>query len=342
MEKWKEICGREAGRLEEVLEVSKHAEALANHGSVKNWLNPDDLQGLLQARKKINDKLARLKNGEFHIAVVGVEKAGKSSFINSWIGEDLLPNKQKRCTFTTTRLHSVMNEDKQRLEIKTKTVADFAKDIQDLEKLAKSEIDDIAANARADLELIRAHRAQLESLLDQKIDPIEFHSLAEISPELEKYAADGRYAHAIAAVDLYTKSLAEMDGILFYDVPGIDSGLEKHKDETKKMLENSDAVIIVKRSDQPDLKGPESDILRYAKAGDDSVPIRDKVFFFVSRIDDQKTREGYLKNREDFLEQCREVNIDENKVIFGAAVANLLLDNKLKERDFVQPPAEIC
>ena len=340
MEKWKEICGREAGRLRETRELGKHVDALVNHGEVKAWLADNDLSGLSATEKKIDSKLRRLEKGEFHIAVVGLEKAGKSSFINAWIGEDLLPNKQKRCTFTTTRLHSVMSEDEQRLEIKTKTTEDFEKDIRDLEKLAKSENDDVASKAKADLALIRANAEQLRGLLDQEIPPISFHSLSEIGPDLEKYAADGRYAYAIAAVDLYTKSLAEMDGILFYDVPGIDSGLEKHKEETKKMLEDSDAVIIVKRSDQPDLKGPESDILRYAKSGDDSVPVRDKVFFFVSRIDDQKTREGYLKNRHDMIEQCRDANIDENKVVFGAAVTGLLLDNKLRELDFVQPKKE--
>ncbi|MDE5831475.1 MAG: dynamin family protein [Desulfovibrio sp.] len=337
MEKWKEICGREAGRLREARELFKHVDALVNHGEVRSWLSPDDLEGIAQARKKIENKLRRLEKGEFHIAVVGLEKSGKSSFINAWIGEDLLPNKQKRCTFTTTRLHSVLGEDEQRLEIRTKPTADFEKDIRDLEKLAKSENDDAAAKAKADLDLIRANMDQLRGLLDREIPPIHFLSLEEIAPDLEKYAADGRYAHAIAAVDLYTKSLAEMDGILFYDVPGIDSGLEKHKEETKKMLEDSDAVIIVKRSDQPDLKGQESDILRYAKSGDDSVPVRDKVFFFMSRIDDQKTREGYLKNRKDVLEQFKDANIDENKVVFGAAIAGLFLDNKLKELDFVEP-----
>lgn len=341
MEKWKEICGREAGRLKEALELAKHADALVNHGGVRGWIADEDERVLRETRRKIAEKERRLQKGEFHIAVVGVEKTGKSSFINAWIGEDLLPNKQKRCTFTTTRLHSVMDENEQRLEITTKTAADFAKDVADLEKLAKSDIDDVAAKARADLELIHANRERLTSLLDRRIEPVYFNSLDEIAGDLEKYAADGSYAHAIAAVDLYTKSLAEMDGILFYDVPGIDSGLEKHKEETKRMLEDSDAVIIVKRSDQPDLKGPESDILRYAKAGDDSVPVRDKVFFFVSRIDDQKTREGYLKNREDFLELCRESNIDEDKVVFGAAAVSLLLDDKLKDRDFIQPPDEL-
>jgi hypothetical protein len=56
---------------------------------------------------------------------VGLEKAGKSTFINAWLECDLLPAKGGRCTFTTTQIYSVKNEAEQRLEVQPRTEAQF-------------------------------------------------------------------------------------------------------------------------------------------------------------------------------------------------------------------------
>ncbi len=48
--------------------------------------------------------LRKLKNNEFEIAIVGLEKAGKSTFANAIMENNLLPTKDLRCTFTTTQI----------------------------------------------------------------------------------------------------------------------------------------------------------------------------------------------------------------------------------------------
>lgn len=341
MEKWRQLCGQQAARLKSALEVCKHATALVNHGAVRKWVEDDDILELKKTQKMIENKLPRLERGEFHIAVVGAEKTGKSSFINAWIGADLLPNKQVRCTFTTTRLHSVIEDRDQRLEVKPKTKSEFEDLISNLTELKNSPDSTQATHAQEDLDLITLNRDQMESIVGQKIEPIQFRTLDGIAEDLEKFTADPRYAHAISEVDLYTKSLANMDGILFYDVPGIDSGLEKHRVETRKMLEDSDAVIMVKRFGEPQMKDHEKEILRYVESGDSSIPIKDKLFFFLSRIDDQKTRDGFLANQKDILKECSEYKIDQNKIVFGAAAAVLALEDKLKDNRYIDPKPKL-
>lgn len=341
MEKWREICGQQAARLKSALDLCKHASALVNHGSVRQWVKDEDVKALNKTRKMIENKLPRLERGEFHIAVVGMEKSGKSSFINAWIGSDLLPNKKERCTFTTTKLHSVMRDDEQRLEVRPKTQEEFDALIEQLKTLINSPNTTQAKNAREDLELIKQYNDQLRSLVGQEIEPIHYRTLEDISPDLEKYAADARYAHAISEVDLYTKSLANMDGILFYDVPGIDSGLEKHKVETQRMLQDSDAVIMVKKFGEPSIKDAEQDILDYVKTGDESVSVRDKLFIFYSRIDDEKTREGFVELAKKNIDECVKYGIDDKKVVFGAAAAVLQLEDKLKDTRYIKPKPEL-
>ncbi len=46
----------------------------------------------------------KLKKNSFEIAIVGLEKAGKSTFANALIENDVLPSAPERCTFTSTRL----------------------------------------------------------------------------------------------------------------------------------------------------------------------------------------------------------------------------------------------
>ena len=54
-----------------------------------------------------NDRLlGKLKSKEFEIAVVGLEKAGKSTLSNALIRVNVLPAESERCTFTKTEIRS--------------------------------------------------------------------------------------------------------------------------------------------------------------------------------------------------------------------------------------------
>lgn len=331
MEIWREICHRELARLDSALDLAKHAREVVNNATAHGWVNPDDIKKLDEARKAISKKRERLKKGEFHIAVVGSEKAGKSTFINAWLENDLLPNKSDRCTFTTTKLHST--ESDQRLVVRPKTREEFEAYCAQLEADAKGTGEE-AKNAKEDLDNIANYRQQMLEVIDEGEKEIPFGDLEEIADDLERYAADARYAHAVKQVDLYTRSLAKMDGVLFYDVPGLNSGLSKHKQETKAMLEDSDAVILVKSADKPSLDEAEKQILGFAES-DSSVPLKDKMFFFCSKIDKESTHQGLMRNREKFLESCAPYQIDEANVFFGAAPATLLLAGKLRDTDYI-------
>ncbi len=334
MEKWKEICAQQAARLENTLNLSRRALDLCAVGSVRNWLKAEDIKNLNETKKNIENKLTRLKKGEFHIAVVGTEKAGKSSFINAWLESDLLPSKQARCTFTTTRLHSA-KKDEQRLEVFPKTHEQMEELIHILGEEKKSPDKHAAAQAEEDLKLIKEHRSNLDAVIADGEKSFNFTELDEISDNLNKYAADPCYAHAIRQVDLYTSQLASMDNILFYDVPGLNSGLSKHIKETQDMLEDSDAVIIVKDIRRPSFDSAEKEILRYAEKGDSTVPIKDKVFLFLSRLDEVQTREGFLENQEVIFQECGKLGIAKEKLVFGAAAAVLLLKDRLKDTRYI-------
>jgi len=63
-------------------------------------------ENLQKIRKKAEFLKHKLDKNEFEIAIVGLEKAGKSTFANALMGNDILPSKEARCTYTSTRICS--------------------------------------------------------------------------------------------------------------------------------------------------------------------------------------------------------------------------------------------
>ena len=75
-----EILQSELVKYEKII---KHLEELAS--SLKE--NPTQhIYNLNELKKDLDDQLLRLQKTTYEIAVVGTEKAGKSSLLNAWIG----------------------------------------------------------------------------------------------------------------------------------------------------------------------------------------------------------------------------------------------------------------
>ena len=167
---WKTASSFYAQRLEEALTIYRHASHLARLSQVRKFgISPETDQRLRDEAEQAERQKNRLKRGEFRIAVVGLEKAGKSTFVNAWLGCDLLPAKSQRCTFTTTQIYSVPDESQQRLEIEPKNFEQFNQLRRDLEKVTKGPDQSQAAKADADLETIRKHEQTLQVCSRRKL-----------------------------------------------------------------------------------------------------------------------------------------------------------------------------
>lgn len=157
---WEEAVKHYENRLGVALDVHRHAFHLTKvaHSDV-----PDRLKTQLkEVSEPAKRQLSRLKRREFRIAVVGLEKAGKSTFINAWLEKDLLPNDDPRCTFSTTEIHSVKNDRDQRLEVKVKSYDKF-KSFEEELRLKSVGDSDSAKRAQKDLETMQVNRKTLET-----------------------------------------------------------------------------------------------------------------------------------------------------------------------------------
>jgi hypothetical protein len=311
---WKTASSYYETRLTEALQIQRHAVNLANLPEAEVPAKFKEI--LLQEAQPTRRQLERLKKREFRIAVVGLEKAGKSTFINAWLECDLLPAKGGRCTFTTTQIYSVENESEQRLEVQAKTEDEFINLLQDLE----------TANAREDLNTIRANEITLQQVRTEGNRTFTFTRLEDIKEPLRKYVADEKYAHAVLEARLYTNKLAQAEGIVFYDVPGLDSGLAKHVDEAQQMLSDCDAVILVQRFTS--LREKELEIIKFTEQGDKNVTVADKLFVFLSRIDAMGSTEALKTHiQEASQDWLKRAKLPPQRIVSGSAGAYLILNN---------------
>jgi hypothetical protein len=311
---WKTASSYYEVRLSDVLNVYRHAVDLAMLPQAEVPTKLKD--ALLQEYEPTRRQLARLKKREFRIAVVGLEKAGKSTFINAWLECDLLPAKGGRCTFTTTQIYSVENESEQRLEVQVKTEEQFVNLLSELETVKAGE----------DLKTIRANETTLRQVRNEGDIRVPFTRLEDIREPLKKYVADEKYAHSVLEARLYTNKLAQAEGIVFYDVPGLDSGLAKHVDEAQEMLSDCDAVILVQRFTS--LREKELEIIKFTETGDKNVNVADKLFVFLSRIDSLGSAEALQTHIEEAcLDWSKRANLPKQRILYGSAGAYLILNN---------------
>ncbi|NEO90962.1 MAG: Dynamin family protein [Moorea sp. SIO3G5] len=336
---WKTASSYYETRLSDALTVLRHAVDLARlpQAGVPAHLK----EVLLEEEKPARRQLERLKKREFRIAVVGLEKAGKSTFVNAWLDCDLLPAKAGRCTFTTTQIYSVEQDSQQRLEVEPKTEEQFTSLLHELESESKSNSRH-RDGAKQDLETIRNYQDTLRQVRSEGRKTIPFTRLEDINKDLNKYVADEQYAHAVLEARLYTNKLAQAEGIVFYDVPGLDSGLAKHIEESREMLSDCDAVIVVQQFSS--IRGAELQIVEFTEQGDKNVTVADKLFVFLSRID-QFASPAALKEHLDVASNDwdRRAQLPPERIVHGSAGAYLVLNGLANQQtvESVGSPEEI-
>ncbi len=328
---WAQTASKYKKLLRATLNVQRQARNICD---IKAAAVPSDLlYDLTEGSEVAHRQLNRLEKGEFRIAVVGLEKSGKSTFINAWLESNLLPTASERCTYTTTQIYSVTNPNDQRLEVIPKTEEHFRQYIEALQQMADTPgADESARNAQADLNTIQQHCSTLEAAVREGYRTYPFLRMGDIASVLQKYVADVSVAHAIEEVRLYTSRLAETDGIVFFDVPGLNSGLGKHLEASRSMLADCDAVICIQNSRNPSLVAHEQRLVDFVREGDEAVGVAGKLFVFAGQIDLQ----GSAASLEYDIQKIREEwqkrgQLPSDHIVEGSAAAYLLLKGAADE-----------
>ena len=242
----------------------------------------EKLQKHCEANKKI---LKKLQNREFTVAVVGLEKAGKSTLGDALIKSMVLPEYSERCTYTTTEIRAgnadiaeiyfysreEFNKNFKRMlnEVKySETVDFFSMTLETFKRYWQAVETDPEqrglfllhnGTTAEDVKAMLEGKQKIISLLGKapkKYEKSEWGESDEFT-EFKTYITgmsgkndDGSvirepYPYAVKNVIIRSTELGRMDHIVLYDVPGFDSPTELHKRQTEEMLKESDAIILV-------------------------------------------------------------------------------------------------
>ena len=301
---WNEEKGIYADKLEQTIEgIQKILELQGNR-----IVTAEMSSALRQLQGDANKLLPKLRKGEFEIAVVGLEKAGKSSFSNALIGLNALPTADERCTYTSTCVRPVERDgDEDYAEVKFYTRQEFDRSFR--EKLEVLGIPDAQLYNIDNLSLEKYHqlfegcddtKKQLyeQSLNRDIIDTLEnkyelrqyigspdrkFSKSELKTPEFSSFITAPGQAMAVKDVVIYSTELRNMPNAVMYDVPGFNSPTAMHREQTLRKMQDADAIIMVAKANEPTLT---ADVLKIFQSSDvDGSYLSDKLFVFANKAD---------------------------------------------------------
>jgi uncharacterized protein (UPF0297 family) len=267
-------------------------------------VQPDEQRILSERAETLARLRHKLATDEMEVGVVGLEKAGKSSFSSAFVQKyGLFPSADERCTFTSTALRFGA-QDEARVEFYS--TRDFAEKVASMLKELECPVTDwetlnvdtfrrhFESLQQTKPHIFEKHQSKTENdIIDilegrNKIKPLLGRGEIVIqdlqSPELRAYITDKHISRAVKNVTFYSSNLEGLENIILYDVPGFDSPTVVHMNQTVDKLKQVDAIIMVKNIKRPSLVANEVDIL-IKNADADGVPLIDKLFIFGSYAD---------------------------------------------------------
>lgn len=296
-------------------------------------------------KDKASKLLKKLEKGEFEIAVIGLEKAGKSSFSNAIMDNDVLPTADARCTYTATCIkagevdHAIVTffsveEFNKEFRDKLKLLGISNTEAYTYNTLSESRYNDIFESLE-DYIKDKYENNINQDILDiiKNVDSLSYYigssqkqySGNELSSdEFKDFIQKPQKAIAVKEIVIETTKFGSMKNAIMYDVPGFDSPTAMHRQQTLSKMRDVDAIIMVANAKAPSLRGPELDILREKDM--DGAPLYDKLFVFSNKADMVDSHEAFEKNRETTYSEWterRKITNRKDRIFFGSAIASL-------------------
>lgn len=281
-------------------------ETILNAEQVFKKNKKEYLENLAVLKKKLSDQ-------EYSVAIIAAMKAGKSTLINAFLGNDILPNESDACTASITEIkHAPTFIEKVRKIYKNGSVIDI---------FATEEFD-LGEAFHADVKKSR-NSNEIDKILKYEIN----------SP-------------IIAVNDLNSDS--SIQKFLLVDTPGTNEAqldeqvdITALKENTYYQLRNANAVIFV--FDFTSYKSETNvNLLNDIFAGrEDLKKDLDKVFFVLNKIDMRTEKDGdipnILANVKELIKTATKNVIDSPNVIPVSALKALqgrrLVQNNITEKD---------
>ena len=325
-------------KLEILKYVEKYTDILDEIGKIKDRVLIEDSSKDLFS--KINNKLKsrkeRLKKPKFEVAIIGLEKAGKSTFANALLKDDYLPQAPNRCTYTTTTIESSKENNRatisfytkneflesfqatckdielQNIDFETITLDSFEKILQEKSALFQN------SNNADDIRAIIKNRDDIKKYLDKSNEIIE----SNIKNSIKPFIVDEKIARAVKNINILSNEFKDFDDMVLYDVPGFDSPTKFHMEQAKKYLLRADVVILlVSIADNVSFTKMLADYIKDVK-DEDGTTLKRKLIIGATKFDfhihgnKDEDLKGIEERKELLIKECKKFDIYKEENFF--------------------------
>ena len=329
--------------------VGKQKEAIANllslseqHTGLFDFNMLNQLKASQTKCKKIYEKLEK---NEFEIAIVGLEKAGKSTFGNALMENRILPDADERCTYTSTCIRyghdrAVVKFFNSRemdgvLRGYLETLGVENVDSYTYQSLSRSEYMSVFSklDERDKSMYENTVHQDILNLLDNKNEILAnyvgkperiFEGEDLYGEEFKAYIVSPKVAVAVKEVSIESSRLGKIQNAVIYDVPGFDSPTSMHLEQTKQRMKEADAIMLIASAEKPSFTAPALNMFQEV-VDEDNVSLSDKLFIFGNRADAANT---LAKNIQTLKGEARKWKLLdgvllEERLIIGSAKGHL-------------------
>lgn len=242
--------------------------------------------------KNINTFLNRCANAEFHIALVGAIKAGKSTLINALLGYEYASTKVTPETASLTKF----KKSKENL-VKVSFYTE-----EEWDKLWKSAQDAHAAVFLEEYQTLGAE-SEKNKWLSHSPQEIICNEKKELVDEITKWTSSKSPVHYfVKEVEVGLKDFQFPEGVVLVDTPGLDDAVEYRSDITRDYIDRANAVLVCVKADA--LTGQEMHTIYSVFSNTRYHP--EKVYIIATQQDTlNRPKENWKEQREEWLKHLK-------------------------------------
>ena len=240
-----------------------------------------------EERDDIKKQKERLDNPDLQIAIVGTIKAGKSTFINALLQDNIATTD---VTPETASLTKFIYKEENKLLVKFYDEKEWKKILADIEK---SEKEDKGKVFKEEFESSGAKSIESQ-YIGKSDETIEVSNIEDLKNKVEKYTSKSSpINYFVKELTVYLNNENMPKDVTIVDTPGLDDLIAIRSNKTKDYIKEANAVIVC--IDSRKLEGKEYTTITqvFENVGEDKY----KVMILGTQIDSLNKPEEYWKKQ---------------------------------------------
>ena len=209
--------------------------SLIDHAAKIGWINNEERQSYL----------TKIENDVLTIGVIGQMKAGKSTFLNSFVFEDdILP---AATTPMTAALSVITYGPEKKIEAEFYTEQEW----QEQQMTSRMNADEVTDEMQKSKIKAAQELMEKSTKLGNNINSLLGKQQTDSFDNLIEYVgADGRYVSITKSVTVYFP-MDHLKGVRIVDTPGFNDPIVSREERTKDFLKQADVVLLMLYAGRP-------------------------------------------------------------------------------------------